>query len=210
MSLPRVLIIDDHQVVADGLVRLLDGRFDVLGTVSDSRLAVATIATLRPHAVLLDLSMPNVSGFDVIRGVIDRRIETRIIVLTMHAEPQLAVEALTAGASGFMLKESSGDELVAALEVVLGGGTYLTSAITRDAVTLMMESGTRPRIELTAEQRSVLRLIVQGQRAKEIASSLDISTRRVEATKYKLMRLLQVPTTAQLIKRAVEHRLVHW
>jgi DNA-binding NarL/FixJ family response regulator len=208
MSLRRVLIVDDHQVVTDGLVRLLDDRFEIVGTINDGRLAVDEIARLLPDVVLLDLTMPNVSGFDVLHHLAKRGLETRTIVLTMHADAHLAVEALKAGANGFVMKEASSDELVTALGVVLNGGTYLASALTKPIVALMVSAGTKPQLELTAQQRGVLRLVVQGQRAKEIAQTLDMPTRTVEAIKYRLMQLLDVHSTAQLVRRAVEHKLV--
>ena len=152
--------------------------------------------------------MPNISGLDVLRFLAERGLETNAIVLTMHADPQLAVEALRAGANGFVMKESSSEELLTALGVVLNGGTYLASALTKDIVTLMVGAGPRPRLELTPRQREVLRLVVQGQRAKEIAQTLDLSTRSVEAIKYRLMHVLDVHSTAQLVRCVVEHRLV--
>jgi DNA-binding NarL/FixJ family response regulator len=207
MTLPRVLIVEDHKVVAEGLVRLLGDRFHVVDTLNDGRLVLETVSRLRPDLAVLDISLPNVSGLDVLRQIRKAGIATRSIVLTMHADPNLAVEALSAGAAGFVLKESSGDELVTALQVVLGGGTYLASELTREIVTVMV-GGEPDRVELTAQQRQVLRLIVSGQRAKEIASALDISTRSVEAIKYKTMQQLDVHSTAELVRYAVEHRLV--
>jgi DNA-binding NarL/FixJ family response regulator len=210
MTLPSILIVDDHEVIADGLARLLHDRFDVVGTVTDSRIAVDTISRLCPRVVLLDVAMPQVSGLEVLQGVTQRAIDTRVVMLTMHADPHLAVEAVRGGAAGFMLKHSSSDELISGLEVVLGGGTYLASAITKDAVTLMMRPGPKLRVELTPRQREVLQLVGQGQRAKQIAVTLGLSTRSVESTKYRLMQLFRAESTAQLIKRALEHHLIHW
>lgn len=208
MSRPRVLIVDDHRVVAEGLVRLLSDRFDVVDTINDGRLAVEAVSRLRPAVVLLDISMPFVSGLEVMRQLKRHRVDSRAIMLTMHADPDIAVAALKAGASGFVLKDASGDELVTALEVVLEGGVFLASGLTKDVVTLMVGTADPGRVELTAQQREVLRLIVRGQRAKEIASTLDMSVRAVEAMKYRMMQLLNVHSTAELVRYAVEHRLV--
>lgn len=208
MSRPRVLIVDDHRVVAEGLVRLLSDRFDVVETINDGRLAVEAVSRLRPAVVLLDISMPFVSGLEVMRQLKRHRVDSRAIMLTMHADPDIAVAALKAGASGFVLKDASGDELVTALEVVLEGGVFLASGLTKDVVTLMVGTADPGRVELTAQQREVLRLIVRGQRAKEIASTLDMSVRAVEAMKYRMMQLLNVHSTAELVRYAVEHRLV--
>ena len=208
MSLPRVLIVDDHKVVAEGLVRLLGDRYEIVDTINDGRLVLDAAVRLRPDVAVLDISLPNISGIEAIHQLRKARVDTRTIVLTMHADPNLAVEALSAGASGFVLKESSGEELLTALEVVLAGGTYLAAALTREIVTVMVGGGDSGHVELTAQQREVLRLIVSGQRAKEIAAVLDISTRSVEAIKYKTMQQLNVHSTAELVRYAVEHRLV--
>lgn len=208
MSLPRVLIVDDHQVVAEGLVRLLSDGFEIVSTINDGRLVLDAVSQFTPDVILLDISMPHVSGLEAMRQLRQLGVESKAIVLTMHADPSLAVEALKAGASGFVLKESSGEELLTALEVVLAGGTYLDSALTKEVVTLMVSGADPSRVELSTRQQEVLRLIVQGQRAKEIADTLAISTRSVEAIKYKMMQSLKVHSTAELVRCAVEHRLV--
>jgi DNA-binding NarL/FixJ family response regulator len=208
MSLPSVLLADDHKVVVEGLVRLLSQHYRIAGTVADGRLVLDAVSRLRPDAILLDLSMPHVSGLEVIRQLSAHGLTFNAIVLTMHADPNVAVEALKAGARGFVLKESSGDELLAALDVVLRGGTYLPAAMTKDILRLMVGAADPNRVELTVRQREVLRLIVRGQRAKEIAGTLSLSTRTVEATKYKVMQALNVHSTAELVRYAIEHRLV--
>jgi len=208
MSLRRVLIVEDHMVVAEGLLKLLSDCFEVIGIVVDGRVAVDAIVHLRPDIVLLDLTMPHINGLDVLRQVTARGVDANAIVLTMHADPQLALEALKCGAHGFVMKESSTDELLTAIGVVLNGGTHLASALTKDVLSLMVSDGPAPRPELTPQQRDVLRLVVQGQRAKEIGQALDLTTRNVEAIKYRLMHLLDVHSTAQLVRCAVEHRLV--
>jgi len=208
MNRARVLIVDDHKVVAEGLVRLLSDRYDVVETLGDGRLVADTAFRLEPDVVLLDISMPGGSGLEAMRQLREHGAKCKVIVLTMHADAALAVEALKAGASGFVLKESSGDELLTALQVVLEGGTYLASELTKDILTLMVGAVDPSRVELTSRQQEVLRLIVRGQRAKEIAMSLDLTTRSVEAVKYKTMQLLNVHSTAELVRYAIEHRLV--
>ncbi len=208
MTVPRVLIVEDHQVVAEGLVRLFAGRADVVGVIGDGSLALPAAARLEPDVIVLDISLPHVSGLEVIRQVRAAGLDAKTIVLTMHADAALAVEVLAAGATGFVLKESSGDELLTALDVVLSGGTYLAAALTREILTLMVSRRNPAGTGLTAQQRAVLRLIVDGRRAKEIADALDISTRSVEAIKYKTMQQLDLHSTAALVRYAIEHRLV--
>jgi DNA-binding NarL/FixJ family response regulator len=205
----RVLIVDDHRVVAEGLVQLLRDHFEVVDTIGDGGSVVEAVLQRTPDIILLDASMPNVTGLEAMRRLKARGIAFKAIVLTMHADANLAVEALRTGASGFVLKEASGEELLTAIEVVLRGDTYLASALTKEIVTLMI-GGTEPKgVELTTQQREVLRLIVSGQRTKEIASALDAPIRTIEATKHKIMQLLNVGSTAELVRYAVEHRLVN-
>jgi DNA-binding NarL/FixJ family response regulator len=207
-SLPKLLIVDDHKVFVEGLVRLLGDSFEILDTINDGCLVLDAVSRLQPDVVLLDLSMPNVSGLEAMRQLTEHGVESKTIILTMHADPNLAVESLKLGAAGFALKESSSEELLTALHVVLAGGTYLTSGLTKDVITLMVGATDPSRVALTSLQRDVLRLIVRGHRAKEIAGTLDISTRSVEAIKYKMMRLLNVHSTAELVGYAIEHDLV--
>jgi DNA-binding NarL/FixJ family response regulator len=208
VSLPKVLIVDDHKVVAEGLVRLLSGYVEVVDTINDGRLVLDAVRRLQPDVILLDMSMPNVTGLEAMRQLKNHGISSKVIVLTMHADENLAVEALKMGASGFVLKESSGEELLTAIDVVLRGDTYLASGLTKEILTLMVGAAEPGRIELTPQQREVLRLIVRGQRAKEIAGTLATSTRTVEAIKYKMMQSLNVHSTAELVRYAIEHRLV--
>ena len=208
MSRPKVLIVDDHKVVAEGLIRLLGDQYEIVDTITDGRFVFDAVCRLRPDVIILDLSMPNVTGLEAMRQLKQHRIDFRAIVLTMHADANLAVQALKEGASGFVLKESSGDELLSALDVVLNGGTHLPSDLTKEIVTSMVGAADPGHVELTTQQREVLRLIVRGQRAKEIAGTLETTSRSVESIKYRMMQQLNVHSTAELVRYAVEHRLV--
>ena len=208
MNRPQLVIVDDHELVIEGLVRLLCKRFDIVATLTDGRDVVEAVCQLRPDILLLDLSIPNVSGVEIMQRLTARKIPFKAVVLTMHADAGLAVAALRAGASGFVLKHSSGRELEKALQIVLDGGTYLSAQITKHAVLLMVQGGAEAGSELTERQRDVLRLIVRGRRAKEIAATLSLSTRAVEAIKYRVMQQLQVKSTAELVRFSIENRLV--
>ena len=207
MKRPRLLIVDDHEIVIEGLVRLLGDRFDIIGTLTDGSTVVEDVARLRPDVLLLDLSIPNVSGIEIMRRLNALKIPFKAIVLTMHADASLAVESLRTGASAFVLKQSSGRELEKALQIVLAGGTYLPAQITKHAVLLMMRGADRVTGDLTERQLDVLRLVVRGQRAKEIAATLRLSTRAVEAIKYRIMQQLHVRSTAELVRFSIEHRI---
>ena len=207
-ALPRVLVVDDHKVVAEGLVRLLSERVDIVDTINDGAFVVDAVSKYAPDVIIIDISMPNVSGLEAIRQLKAHHLDVRIIVLTMHADATLAVEALRAGASAFVLKESSGDELLTALDRVVSGQSYLAAALTKEIVTLMVGAADPSRVSLTTQQREVLRLIVRGLRVKEVASTLNMSARSVVGIKQKLMLSLNVHSTAELVRFAVEKRLV--
>jgi len=208
MRLPSVMLVDDHGVFTDAIVRLLEGRFEVVGTVADGTLLVDAAARLRPDVIVMDISMPKLSGIEAMRRLKANHSESKVIFLTMHADPKLATEALRLGAKGFVLKQSSGEELVSALEAVFQGRTYLTPALTEDVLALMGGAAEPFGVELNSRQKEVLRLIVNGQRMKEIAAGLDLSPRTVETIKYDMMRTLNVHSTAELVRYAIEHRLV--
>jgi two-component system, NarL family, response regulator NreC len=152
--------------------------------------------------------MPVLSGLDALRQLKAEGSDAKVIFLTMHADAQLATEAIRAGAYGYLLKHSAGEELITAIQEVLQGRVYLTPLITRDVLTVLIDApAAGPAVKLTARQREVLRLIVQGRTMKQIAATLQISIRTVETHKYEMMQALGVQTTAELIQHAFEHRL---
>jgi DNA-binding NarL/FixJ family response regulator len=132
MTKPRVLVADDHRVVAEGLRRLLEPQFEVAGIVSDGRELVAAVKTLDPDAAVVDVSMPSLNGIEATRQMKAANCRAKVVFLTMHREATYAARALEAGASGFVLKHSAASELVTAIQEVLGGGTYITPQIAGD------------------------------------------------------------------------------
>jgi DNA-binding NarL/FixJ family response regulator len=204
-----VLVADDHTIVREGLVSLLrEHDFEVVGSVSDGAQLIEAVRRLRPDVIVTDISMPGLSGLDVLVRLKADRLDSRTIVLTMHHDVELAVRAVRAGAAGYLLKDSAGEELVTAIREVLQGRLYLTPAITREVMERMASpdgSGEQP---LTPRQLDVLRLILKGKRMKEIAAELSLSVRTVEAHKYEMMETLDVHSTAELVKHAMEHRLI--
>ena len=208
MRRPTLLLADDHVVFTDAMRRMLDDRFEVVGSVTDDGALCDAVGRLRPDAVVTDISMATLSGLEGLRQLRARRDATRVIFLTMHADPQLAAEAFRLGARGFVLKQSSGDELVHAIEAVLQGHKYISPALTDDVLSLMATRDGPFDLGLTSRQREVLRLIVSGQRMKEIAANLHLSPRTVETIKYEMMRDLDLHSTAELVRFALERRLV--
>ncbi len=209
MGRPRVLLADDHRLFLEGLENLLRSEFDLVGSVEDGLALVAAAMELRPDVVVADLSMPGLNGIEVIRRLKGAKLECKIILLTMHDDPEYAAEALQEGASGYVLKHSASSELVAAIRLAVEGQVYLTPRITQDVVRTL-SSGRRSdpgKTALTPRQRDVLKLLAQGLAAKEIAARLGISARTVEYHKYKAMQDLGLRTTADLIRHAVREGL---
>lgn len=213
MALTRVLLADDHTMFVEGLLALLKDSFDVIGVVHDGRELLKAVANLRPQVVVADISMPMLNGVDAVRQIVGIRPETKVVMLTMHAEPELAVEAFRAGAVGYLLKTSPGEELINAIQEVSKGRAYLTPLIAKDLISVLIEARTpqnpdTPETRLTARQREVLQLIAEGKTMKEIASILQISPRTAESHKYEMMDVLGVSTTAELIQHAIRLKLV--
>jgi DNA-binding NarL/FixJ family response regulator len=216
MRRPRVILADDHAMIVDGLRSLLREHVDLVATVGDGEALLEAARRLQPDVVITDISMPRLSGLEVLRRLTPNGAGTaagagratvpRFIILTMHADPELAAEALRAGACGYLLKHSAGDELVVAIREVLQGRSYLTPLITKDVVSSLTRSPARARRRgLTARQREVLRLIAAGKRMKEIGAQLQLSRRTVEMHKYEMMQAIGVKTTAELIQYFVRH-----
>jgi len=209
MSRTTLLLADDHVLFIEGLVCLLKERFAILGAVHDGLSLLEEAHRLRPQVIVTDLSMPRISGLEVVRRLTAELPEIRVVVLTMHADPVLGAEALRSGAAGFVLKESTGGELVAAIEDAMRGRVYLSPAVTGGILSLLAAPSDGTELRLTPRQREVLRLVVDGRRMKEVAASLGISSRTAETIKYDLMRTLDVHSTAELVRYAIQHRLVH-
>ena len=204
-----VLIADDHAIVKEGLVRLIEEHdFEVVGAVGDGHELMESAKRLRPDVIVTDVSMPGLSGIDVLTRLKTEHLESKVIVLTMHHDGELAARAIRAGASGFLLKQSAGDELLTAMHQALQGRMYLTPALTKEVIERLAAPPEQSGPQLTARQIDVLRLILEGRRMKEIAAALQLSSRTVETHKYQMMQSLGVTSTAELVKYAIEHRLI--
>jgi DNA-binding NarL/FixJ family response regulator len=211
MRRTRLLLADDHPVVAKGLEALLKDTFDVVGLVHDGRSLLDAVERLKPDVVLTDISMPLLNGIIAIRHIRQCCPNTKIIILTMHRETQLAVDAFRAGASGYMLKISPAEELITAIQEVAQGRVYVTTLLSKDLITVLLEAAGQPKAEgspLTTRQREVLQLVAEGKTMKEVATILDISPRTAESHKYEIMQALGVRTTAELVQCAIRLKLV--
>ncbi len=208
MHRTTVLLADDHAIVTEGLAGLLTKHdLDVVGAVTDGQSLIDAAKRLRPDVIVTDLSMPGLTGLDVLARLKAEHVDSKVIVLTMHQDANLAVVAIRGGASGFLLKESAGHELVAAIRQAVEGRVYLTPALTKGVMERMAGSSDEAQPQLTVRQLDVLRLIVKGQRMKEIAANLGLSVRTVETYKYEMMETLELHSTAELVRYALDRRL---
>ena len=204
-----VVVADDHAIVKEGVVSLLKAEgFDVVGAVSNGDELVDAARRLRPDVIVTDISMPGLNGLEALTRLKAQQTDSKVILLTMHHDAVLATRAMRAGASGFLLKHSAGEELLTAIHQAVEGRVYLTPTLTKEVLDQMAIPSGDVSPQLTARQLEVLRLILEGLRMKEIAATLNLSARTVETHKYQMMQTLGVGSTAELVKYAIEHRLL--
>jgi DNA-binding NarL/FixJ family response regulator len=211
MNRPRVLLADDHRVLAEGLKSLLQPHFEVVGILSDGRELVAAAKSLDPDVVVLDISMPSLNGIDAARQLRSAGCRAKVVFLTMHREVTYATQAIEAGAAGFVLKHSAAAELVMAIQEALKGGTYISPQIAAellDSFRRRAPAGVEALGELTPRQREVLQLVAEGRSAKEIAALLHISRRTAEYHKARVMESLGVQNMAELIQYAIRAGII--
>ena len=205
MNRPKLLLADDHMMFSQGLKSLLEDEFDLVGAVSDGEALVEAAGRLNPDVIVVDISMPVMNGFDAVRQLKKQGVTAKIIFLTMHADDRLLAEAFRCGGSGYVLKQSAGEELITGIKQVLAGQKYVTPLIAAEwAADVGKQVRGTHKLTLTARQREVLQLVVEGCTMKEIAARLGISTRTAESHKYEMMEGLGVDNTAELIQYAVK------
>jgi len=191
---------------AQGLESLLQDEFELLGRVENGQELVDATLSLKPDLILVDISMPGLNGFDAVREIKARGSEPKIIFLTMHDDATLLAEAFRCGASGYILKQAAGEELIDAIRKVADGNNYVSPLVTNlPPGPLSVKS---QKTTITPRQREVLELISRGLTMKEIASQLNISTRTAESHKYEMMQTLGVETTAELIRYSLRLGLI--
>ncbi|WP_300156476.1 response regulator transcription factor [Solidesulfovibrio sp.] len=208
MIKPRILLADDHRMVAEGVRGLLEPDYELVGIVEDGRALLEAVDRLRPDAVVADISMPLLNGIDAVRQIKKRHKSVAVIFLTMHVDVDYAASAFEAGALGYVLKHSAPSELLTAIRCGLKGKTYITPLLAGELLQYQRE---KPAVsadafsQLTARQREVLQLIAEGFSVKESAAILGISSRTVEFHKYTMIESLGLKSSAELIRFAVQH-----
>lgn len=208
---PRILLADDHRIVAEGLRGLLEENFELAGIVEDGRALLEMADTLRPDIIVADITMPHLNGLDALPALRKKHPDTKVVFLTQHQDAAYARRALEGGASGFVVKHAAPEELVMAIRSALAGDTFVSPALAGKVLQSIRrnpDAAEDPVAALTPRQRQVLQLLVEGKSAKEVAADLGISTRTVEFHKYQMMDALEIRTSAELVHFAVKHGLV--
>ncbi|HMP82350.1 MAG TPA: response regulator transcription factor [Verrucomicrobiota bacterium] len=211
MNQSRVLLADDHRMVAEGLKSLLSTEFQLVGVVEDGLALIDVAKKLRPDVIIADITMPRLNGLDAMAQLKRDNPRVKVIFLTMHQETAYARRAMDSGASGFVLKHSAPGELVSAIRAALDGKTYLTPAIAHELAQQKKRdpfARRDPPDSLTPRQREILQLFAEGRSAKEVANALNISTRTVEFHKYQLMKALGLHNSTELTHFAIKHGIV--
>ena len=209
MAKPRLVLADDHELILDGLRKLLEQDFDIVATVTDGRAAVAAFEQFLPDLLLLDIGLPLLNGIEAARQVKRAFPTARILFITMQKDRIYIEEAFRAGGSGYMLKQAASRELLDAIRMVLQGQAYVSPQLALDVRALTADSVNIPAHffggRLTPRQKEVLQLLAEGKTMKEIGTILRISVRTVEFHKNGIIQELGVRTTAELTKYALEH-----
>ena len=208
-----IVVVDDHKIVREGLVRLLQERedFTVVGEASDGEEAVQMVLDKQPDIVIMDIWMPRLSGIDATRRLGKRDCDSKILVLSMHESRTYVEEVLRAGASGYIVKNSAATDLIQAIDAVCGGASYLSPAITQQVVDAIARPGdTSPSgvAMLTDREREVLQLIAEGLSSKEIANMLGVSLKTVDSHRSNLMEKLDIHKVSGLVRFAIRAGLV--
>src|SRR6266566_8063613 len=203
-----VLVADDHAIVVEGLRRILEPDFEVVGVVADGRAMVKAARKLEPDLIVADVSMPLLNGIEAARQIRKTDSKVKIVFLSMHPDVVYVSEALQAGGSAYVLKSSAGFEILAAIRDVLQGRAYVTPSVDKPSLEAQIKRDRRSRQtphNLSPRRREVLQLVAEGQSTKQIAEILRISPRTVEFHRYRAMESLWLHTLAELVAYAIKH-----
>jgi len=209
-----ILLADDHRIVRQGLRALLEAEadFSLVGETGDGLEAIKLAERLQPDVIVLDLMMPGINGLEATRQISDNCPQTRVVILSMHADEAYVLEALRNGASGYVLKDSSADDLVRAVREVEAGRRYLSPPLSERAIEAYtrkaQETSLDPYEKLTNREREVLHLAAEGHSSTEIAERLSISSRTVETHRANMMRKLELRSQTDLIRYALKRGII--
>jgi DNA-binding NarL/FixJ family response regulator len=209
----RVLICDDHTLFREGLKALLqnDAGIEVVGEAENGREAIEKLKQIPTDVVLMDISMPHLNGFEATQRIVQTHKHIHILILTMYDEDDLIIRCLEAGASGYVLKDAPAEQLVYAIREARKGGKYLSPSVVNKVVSQYLQTSVRPKDTydlLSSREREVLKMLAEGLSVKEIAYRLKLSVKTVEAHKYNLMKKLDVHDRTELVKYAIQKKLI--
>ncbi|MBV36490.1 response regulator [Kangiella spongicola] len=208
----RVLLADDHTILRQGLVSILakDDECMVVGEASNGLEAVEKVLELEPQIAVIDISMPELNGMEVVKRINKKLPECKILVLTMHEEEEYVIHMVRAGASGYLLKDSASEELIKAVKTLANGKSYFSQYAAQVLANqyTQPEKWSDPYKNLTKREREVFHLVVDGKTTKDIAKALDISVKTAENHRGKVMDKLNVANSAELVKYAAQHKLL--
>lgn len=210
MKRPRILLADDHRLLAEALKSILEPEYEVIGVVADGQSLLESAEKLKPELIVLDIAMPKLNGLDATRKLKQKDPAVKIVIMTMNEDPYLVGEAFRAGASAFLLKQGAALELTDAITAVLRGGTFVSSqsAAGLHAVSMQPPKHREHAPEPTPRQREVIQLLAEGRSMKEVAHLLRITPRTVASHKYGVMELLRLRSNAELVQYAIKSGLI--
>lgn len=216
MNVINILIVDDHAIVRDGVISMLQSQsdFEIIGEAESGELALELLPKIKPDIILMDIMMPGINGIETTKKIREKYTDPKIIILSMEVTQVLISEAIQAGAQAYIPKDSKKQELIEAIRNVNDGKQYFSPKISEVVFkgfydqSVSGNSGAQDGIKITKREVEVLKLIASGMSNREIADSLFISIRTVDAHRNHIMQKLKLKTTAELVKYAIRHKIV--
>ncbi|MEQ8336470.1 MAG: response regulator transcription factor [Cyclobacteriaceae bacterium] len=212
MNKIKIILVEDHPMVRIGLKSLLSGseHIDIIGEASNGVEAIELIEKDPPEIVLSDISMPQMNGLSLAKHIQDNHPDIKVLLLTIHMEPEYIIEGFDAGIMGYLPKDSSQEELIEAIETIYTGGKYMSQKVSEIIAQRLIRKDPfqKPNTKLTPREKKILEMLVEGDRNKEIAEKLSISVRTVDTHRTNIMRKLDVNNTAELVKKAISDNLI--
>jgi len=208
---PKIIVADDHTLVAEACKKLLEPEYNVVATVGDGRALVRLASVFKPQVVIVDVGMPLLNGLDAGQQVKKLLPSVKLVYLTMNQDADLAAEAFRCGASAYLLKTGAASELTTAVQEVLKGKSYLSPSIAKDTVDFLLnrnDAADDESEQLTDRQREVLQLLAEGKSMKEVGSVLNLTTRTVAFHKYRIMETLHTRSNADLVRYAIKKHVL--
>ena len=209
----RILICDDHTLFVEGIKAMLrnESSLEIVGEARDGRQAVELVKELKPDLLLMDVSMPDMNGFDATQRVHELDPNIKVLILTMHDEEELVARCLEAGAAGYIIKDAPASQLLYAIEMVTKGERYLSPVVLKQVVAGYVKNSNVPQTSydrLSPREREVLKLLAEGLSVKEVATRLNLSVKTVDVHKTNLMKKIDVHDRTELIKYAIRQKLI--